>query len=503
MSRRIAPSVACCSLSVILALMLAAAVLDSARTDGAVAPRALAAAQALSNVDSLGASRSGGTTGFGGHAEVNRGSVSRNPGDLFWEDRLDVGTFEQAYDVATLKDRVFVCGFVTTPGMARDFLVRAYDASTGTLLWQDRVDKGFGDFASSVVTDQTRVFVSGNSVVPGRSQDWIVRAYAAETGGLLWEQVFDLAGRFDVTQRRALLVEGGLLYVGGSTQNASGGFAGMVRAYDASSGVLVWQDQFGGRFFDQARTFAIKAGRLFVGGVGLTDVSDDVLVRTYDARTGALLWQHRTSGFPGFGSTGARRVAVQGDRLFVGSAFETASGVEYLVQAHDTRSGALLWQDQVNKGNDADLLTDLDADQGRVFAAWTGGPRCLIDGSPPSDCDVFVRSYDGETGALLWEREFDLSGHDDQPFEVLATRGMVFVASVAALSSATGVGGWRIHAVDGSTGGLQWESIGGDVEVPLDLAYEHGRLFVPGRSVDPTTENWDWIVRAYDAQPGR
>ena len=71
-----------------------------------------------------------------------------------WEDRFDPG-FAQAFAVAALKNRVFVSGFgrrpISSGATGRDFVVRAYDTRfTGSLLWQDTVDKGDDDFASGI-----------------------------------------------------------------------------------------------------------------------------------------------------------------------------------------------------------------------------------------------------------------------------------------------------------------------------------------------------------------
>ena len=573
------------------------------------------------------------------------------PGHLLWEDRLDVSEFDQAFSAATLKDRVFVGGWVSKPEtFDRDFFLRAYDTRTGTPLWQDQVDYGTDDFASAVVTDDKMVFATGRGFV--RGGDWVVRAYDAETGVLVWEDVFDLAGGDDRTQREGLLVEKGLLYVGGSAETPSmlrvdapadfagrrgpivwqtwsrprtppasgklveaaklaqpdgdtrgdlgcrlggdagpnpfppgsltgavlvvdrgtcfvsqkavnaeqagavgmilvmqpgqepfqfstldgavgipvvsiahnkmtdlrsavaagtavvvtigdadaGGIDGIVRVYDAASGSLVWQDRFDFGASqpgtgDQARSFAIEAGRLFVGAYGAAADADAIVVRAYEARTGLLLWQHTTPGAAGFGFTFPRRVVVQGDRVIVGSTVETAQGAECLVQAHDVETGALIWQDRVNKGSSGDFLQDIDAHGGRVFAFATGGAGCR---PPPANCDTFIRSYEAATGTLLWEREFDLSGFNDSAVNVRVGQGSVFLSSVVQVSGMSS--GWLIQALDSSTGETRWESAGGDFELPLDLILHRKLLFVPGRSVDPATNNWDFIVRAYDAR---
>jgi len=335
---------------------------------------------------------------------LTAGTAWSEQGRLLWQDTVDVSTFDQAFDVAALRDRVFVAGFVGVPGRGRDFLVRAYDARMGTLLWQDRVDTGFDDFASGVVAEGKRVFVSG-AVGSGCCTDWLVRAHDAETGRLLWEDRFDQSGRRDSPRPGALAVSEGLLFVAGSADNLA---VWVVRAYDASTGALVWQDQFAEG--SGAESLVVRRGRVFVGGFGKTNLSDDVLVRAYDARTGTLLWQHRTSGPKTFLST-MRGLGSDGKRVFAGGTVANASGKQdFLVQAFDAETGTLLWQDQVDKGGDFDAAYGIALQGGRVFVQGSGEPRCLFDDSPPSDCDVLIRSYDAQTGALLWEREGGRAG---------------------------------------------------------------------------------------------
>jgi outer membrane protein assembly factor BamB len=278
---------------------------------------------------------------------------------------------------------------------------------------------------------------------------------------------------------------------------------GVVRAYNATSGALVWQDQFGrgGLGSQQARTFAIKAGRLYVGGATTTATADEVAVRAYDSRTGVLWWEHYTPGTPTSLSlfTYARGVVVQGDRVFVGSSVATEVGVEFVVQAHDAQTGMLRWEDKANEG-DVNFLDRIAVHGDRVFGFGFGG-YCPNAPSPPSNCDTLVRSYDTTTGKLLWKRHFDASRLDDFPSGIVVDHGTVFLASVAGQVSSDG-GKWWIQALDASSGDTRWESTGGDLELPLGLTVYRGRLFVPGRSVDAATNNWDFIVRVYDARPG-
>jgi hypothetical protein len=431
------------------------------------------------------------------------------PGDLLWEDRFDASRYEQAFSVATLNDSVFAAGFTrSASGFGRDFVIRSYDARTGALEWQDQVDKGSDEFASGVVTDKQRVFVSGTTFIAGHDYDWLLRAYDARSGDLLWENVFDLNGRSDFSRGTALAVGNGIVFLGGYGTKADGNADWLVRAYNAASGALVWQDHYeSGPNFDTAYTLVVDGDRLFAGGAASTESAGIAVVRAYNARTGALLWQRDTPGIPDY--TYTNTITVRDGRVFVGSVVPpNPAKFVSLVQAYDARSGALLWQDRIDKGGDLDFIEQITADEGRLYAVSGGGQRCIFEASPPSDCNAITRTYDAATGALLWERELDLSGigiDDYASLVAAAGKRTVFVFSQkAATNYVPGccvVGQWVVQAFDGATGELRWESTAGELDSALyNMIIDHGRLLIPGRSIDPATGNWDFIVRAYDAR---
>lgn len=117
-------------------------------------------------------------------------------GDLLWQVQIDkFGGDDNISGVAAADNRVFIAASTRDPARPHpvpgtngnsDFLAQAYDASTGTLLWEDLVVMaGPDDTASAVVTDGERVFVGGDSSSAPGNFDFLVRAYDAATGALL------------------------------------------------------------------------------------------------------------------------------------------------------------------------------------------------------------------------------------------------------------------------------------------------------------------------------
>ena len=73
-------------------------------------------------------------------------------------------------------------------------LVRAYESSTGTLLWGDKITNtsNLAFVGRDLDIDNKRVFVVGrlDNFTTG-NQDFFVRAYDAATGVVLWESRID------------------------------------------------------------------------------------------------------------------------------------------------------------------------------------------------------------------------------------------------------------------------------------------------------------------------
>src|SRR5207253_3167681 len=89
----------------------------------------------------------------------------------------------------------------------------------------------------------------------------------------------------------AAVAHGGLVFVGGTALNAAGkSFDFMVRAYDAVTGAVRWQDisERGGNP-DTVFDLAVDGNRLFAVGQGGPGglFNGDLVVRAYQANSGA------------------------------------------------------------------------------------------------------------------------------------------------------------------------------------------------------------------------
>ena len=447
-----------------------------------------------------------------------------SPGQLLWQDRLPGFVFPS--DVAVEGDHVVVVGTIsdapfntTCRCFPTDFLVRVYQAETGDLLWQDRVDNGFADAARAVIIDGGMVFVGGRTLHahalpgPNSNSDVFVRAYDLGRGTLVWQDQFDRAGHFDEVFLRNIAVDQGRLFVGGRSQSANGDSDFFVRAYDARTGTFLWQDFFdgGGGLFDVAYSVAADEGRVFGAG-STTDAAriQHFTVRAYDGATGGLLWmdQQATGAANASlrGTDTAQKIVAQGGRVVAAGAITNAAGTrsQFAVRAYDAGTGAVLWSDLLDTGGGADVAQWVALAGSRVVAAGFGGAGCNFN-ELVTNCDWLVRAYDVGNGTLLWSKQRDQSGTDDSAEFVVVQGNRVIVSGVAHFRlNAAGrfEQDWLVQAYDAQNGDLVWEDrlsqSNMDIVPNAGLVVQGDRVFAAGNASSNITGGTDWLVRAYE-----
>jgi outer membrane protein assembly factor BamB len=126
----------------------------------------------------------GGYSMLSGANTTYLGAFSAKNGAPVWENSAPL--FGLFTDIAIDGARL-----VGTVRNGRTFAVQAFDLNAaGTLLWQDipATPSGFAESADAVALNDGAVYVAGHSGLDFFGpQDFTVRAYAAATGALLWE----------------------------------------------------------------------------------------------------------------------------------------------------------------------------------------------------------------------------------------------------------------------------------------------------------------------------
>ncbi len=350
-------------------------------------------------------------------------------GALLWQDHFDreATGFDEAVDVAFNSGRVFVVGTTGTAAGGQAFSVRAYNGPNGALLWQDHFDMQANrlDEAVAVAATSDRVFAVGRTRTLAGGDAFSVRAYNATNGTLLWQNHFNREGALP-DEARGVVVGDNRVFVVGRTSTTAGGLAFSVRAYNAANGPLVWQNHFDreGTKQDEAIAVAFSNGRVFVVGTTETTAGGFAFsVRVHNANNGAILWQDH------FDRQGALLdeafdVVVGGDRVFVVGRTDTvAGGLAFAVRAYNAANGTLLWQSHFDReGNKSDEAHAVAFNTGKVFVV--GKTQNAAGG------DAFaIRVHSAATGALFWQNHFNREGAlPDEARDVVATADGVFVA---------------------------------------------------------------------------
>jgi hypothetical protein len=421
-------------------------------------------------------------------------------GTLLWQDQVDLaGGHDLIRAVAAGHGRVAAVGSAQNADGDDDFVVRVYHARTGKLSWKDRVDvASANDAATAVVLDDERIFVAGTSTDAAGDSQLLLRAYAAKSGRLAWED------RAALVAVNGLALHGSRLVVAGTTMDADGNSGPLVRAYVARTGALAWEDRslpagFGQFLGGRSAGVAIHGRTAFVTGSirrppGDPDFSPRCLVRAHDLRTGSIVWQSIHDSI-----CSAWAVASDGKRVIV-AAQGGAVVDDFLVQSYEADTGQFLWEDRTfvsTAFDNAAVAVDIE----RRLAFVAGWVR-WVPGRQNQEA-FLVRAYDTGTGVLRWEDQFpSASLCICQARDVVVDRGRVIAVGA-------GPGTWLVRAYEARHGDLLWSDefapVGGigpnpfDAEGALAVAIDGGRVFVGGSGVNASGDA-DLILRTYDAK---
>ena len=109
--------------------------------------------------------------------------------------------------------------------------------------------------------DGSTVFVSGGSAGRDTEFDYVVIAYNASTGAQRWVTRYDgRAHSFDEATSLGVSVAGTKVFVSGYSEDATGNEDAVVIAYDAVTGSQLWLDRYSGAEETDARVSSLRVG---------------------------------------------------------------------------------------------------------------------------------------------------------------------------------------------------------------------------------------------------
>ncbi|MGH9866958.1 MAG: PQQ-binding-like beta-propeller repeat protein [Candidatus Polarisedimenticolia bacterium] len=238
-------------------------------------------------------------------------AMDAKTGEFLWEDQCGSAFDTQARAIVSQGNRVFVGGVCDGSGF-----LRAYDPQSGAVLWENS-----DDVVAHMAADGGQIYTVGRDSEP---ESTFLRSLDADTGAVNWRRA--------VTMMSDVLNPGGIAAHEGLVSVALVGpfdASNRIQTHDAATGAGLWGDFPG----EPMGVLTLHGGLLFAGSVRSPFSEPGIQVRAYDATTGQVVWQR-----PGPGPVGA--IEVQGSTLMVSDA-----GVGFHVQALDASSGLLLWED--------------------------------------------------------------------------------------------------------------------------------------------------------------
>jgi outer membrane protein assembly factor BamB len=221
-------------------------------------------------------------------------------------------------------------------------------------------------------------------------------------------------------------------------------------------------------------------------------------VRSYEVATGTLRWVTTSPTItPTPHLCGVNRIATDGKTVVLA---ETGGLMltDFQTEAYDAATGAWLWRNDRPGMQDQNLAVDTDH---RI--AFVTGQRFDSGFLPPGPSNIrgvmVVQAYDTRTGTLRWEDRFAVPPDPECVcigFDVTAVKGRLFVVG----KSITGT--WVVRTYASRSGDLLWQDAAAPTSDRFGLlavAAQSGRVFVAGSAFN-ATGNLDFILRAYDAE---
>ena len=347
--------------------------------------------------------------------------------------------------------------------------------------------------------------------------------YAGADGHPLWEDMTIYDSAYTDTESVTAMTIGpdGDVYITGVSDRGRWGASDYATLrIDASSGDLVWSDavryQGPASGADVPVAIAVDTDGVYVTGHSEgADSGDDWATVRYDADTGQQLGVIR---YEGPGADLAVAMGVTEDAVYVmGSTYREGTDGDVVVVKYDKALSVQIWETAPYDGGagvrEYPAAMALTSDGSAFVTATTQGGETQFD---------YVTLKYSADGVLAWNQppRYDGPGHEDDSPAAIAVdeHGDVYVTGTCAAAYEDGSHGWNNIATvkyDGATGEVEWEmefdGPGRHHDAAEAIAVDpRGFVYVAGRSATyyydgwPHGDSWqyDATVLKYDSQTG-
>jgi hypothetical protein len=414
----------------------------------------------------------------------------------------------------------------------------AYSLSDGHQLWAARYDDPIAKVAVAggiaVSPDGSTVYVTGVTGVgfdgTTNTADYVTIAYDANTGSRLWQATYDDPDHgFDMATQVAVSPDGARVYVTGAsgywgtTFNPDFATVSYVAATGQQDWVVLYDDP--SQSYDWATGIAVVGDNVYVSGNDYSAGNTNYLVAAFrDDRalhTGQLLWgteydSGSTDDAPAFGQleatpTGVYMTGTSSVPVAVPGCRKPAA---YDTVAFNPVTGKRLWT-ATYAGPCYNQAFGLVVSSKSNLVYVTGVDSVNDDGSPLNQ-DAVTIAYDGTTGTQRWLAEYKLPAKAGAGFAIAlspdgselfvggeansAVQDKQFQTQASALTiaydAASGSQRWAAQSDDSATAGLFEEDVAYLLAVSLD-----GRMVLPVgtfHQVTPSPPSTASNTNAYD-----
>lgn len=431
-------------------------------------------------------------TGLLAVAVLSASACATSAGSLSWQDRFDLGYIRAfAGPVAIAGHTVYVAGagaFADSPGSNADIHVRAYNLRTGDLRWENVWDasssageRGHDDVPVGLVRAGNILIVAAHTGLNtlGSERSVSMRALDRRDGTVLWEKRCagsSPGGDAPYGPDDALIASSGLVFLAGNCYPATTGIGGMLGAYTASDGTLVWQKVNTGIQLGIAQA----DGQIFDAGL---DSTGALVLRSYDESTGTLRWVAHPSPPAGYGLSFLRLAAGDGNVFVMLESSGSGGALSHRLLGYNDSTGSLVWQSDAS-----DVVRAITEKGGQVLVAEDGN-------------SALVQAFDSGTGAVLWQDQpaSPSVGYSGQA--IAAGAGLVYVGGSSYTPSAEDASNLFLRVYD-MNGHLVWQD-----NQPTtakmnaqanDIAWKGNEVIITGdagKAIAPFGL-YDWVVRA-------
>jgi hypothetical protein len=318
----------------------------------------------------------------------------------------------------------------SNPSDTSHAVVAAFD-STGKSLWTTEFGTGSGDFLNGIAVDSAgNNYVVGLTLGayngfsnPGGVPQGIVSKLSS-TGTVEWLQQLEVGSQS--TYVDAVVAAGGNLYVAGTSNDGTGISTQkmFVAELDPSNGQTVWMRQYGPS--ESVSSLTVDAnGDLIVAGVssgafpGSANGNSTPFVGKFSASSGAVIWMQQFPSLLTKGYVYIAQVTMSPDgsivfggalspqnRVVVG--YGADSSAELLVGRLDDASGSVVGEQEIGDNGGAQVSSLTVDSAGNIYAiGYTNGTFSNAFQASPSA--RFVMKFSSSLQAE-WVEQFDTGG---------------------------------------------------------------------------------------------